>query len=253
MTKKIHMSPTRAFNFNQNPLRALEDYLGENKWFEGDKKAMLYGTIVHNIAEGQDMLTGFSKEEKSILVSSKGPTKGELKKDFKEAKVVGNHLHKYVLQVGDKQTKFEQSIEEPNQIAVDEQVVDFDVTGRADMLTKDKVYDFKTVAHKDFDGFLEYGTFRDHREVNYIRQVAFYAHMFEKSDAHLLYIQKSSTKPFIYDYQLTEQDLYEGWTSIVELITEAVTVIVRGKEHAQAINDGSIWAFKHYGGVINGN
>lgn len=248
------MSPTRAFNFADNPLRALEDYLDEKAWFEGDPSSMFYGTIVHNIAEGRDLLADFTYEEKQKVISSRGATQGQLKANFKEAGIVGDHLRKFVMAIAkDTDVNFEKELKEPNEIIVDDDPVEFDVTGRADMLTDSAVYDFKTVAANDFQGFLEYGSFRDHREVNYLRQVAFYAHMFEKSDAHLLYIQKSSTKPFIYDYQLTEQDLYEGWTSVVELITEAVTVIVRGKEHAQAINDGSIWAFKHYGGVINGN
>ncbi len=59
--KKIHMSPTRAFKFRQNPLRALPDYLGESDWYESDDpSALLYGTIVHNIAEDRDMLDGFT-------------------------------------------------------------------------------------------------------------------------------------------------------------------------------------------------
>lgn len=252
MTEKIHMSPTRAFKFAKNPLRALEDYTGEAEWFEGDNTALLYGTIVHNIAEGRDMLEGLSDDDRELLVSSRGKTKGQLKNNFKEAKIVGNHLHDYVSQLNN-DVVFEKPLEEANSILADGHEVQFNVTGRADMLTQNAVYDFKTVASNDFQGFLEYGSFRDHREVNYVCQVAFYAHMFNKTDAHILYIQKNKDTPFIYDYQLTERDLYDGWVTISEFISEAVKVIDRGKERAKAVNDGSIWAFKHFGGVIDGN
>lgn len=248
---KIHMSPTRAFNFADNPLRALEDYLEETAWFEGDPSSMFYGTIVHNIAEGRDLLADFTDDEKQKVISSRGATQGQLKANFKEAGIVGDHLRKFVMAIAkDTDVTFETEIKEPNEVIVDGDPIPFNVTGRADMLTGNAVYDFKTVAPNDFQGFLEYGSFRDHREVNYLRQIAFYAHMFDKEEAHILYIQKQKDKPFIYDYQLTENDLYEGWQSIVELITKAVTVIAKGKEYAKAVNDGSIWAFKHFGGVI---
>lgn len=249
---KIYMSPTRAFKFARNPLRALEDYTGESKWFEGDDTALLYGTIVHNIAEGRDMFEGLSDGDRELLVSSRGKTKGQLKSSFKEAEIVGIHLRSFVSNIADN-IQFEIPLEEANSILVDEREVQFNVTGRADMLTENAVYDFKTVASNDFQGFLEYGSFRDHREVNYVCQAAFYAHMFNKTDAHILYIQKNKDTPFIYDYQLTERDLYDGWVTISEFISDAVKVIDRGKERAKAVNDGSIWAFKHFGGVIDGN
>lgn len=252
MTEKMHMSPTRAFKFAQNPLRALEDYTGESKWFEGDNTALLYGTIVHNIAEGRDMLEGLSDDDRELLVSSRGKTKGQLKSNFKEAEIVGNHLHDYVSQLNN-DVVFEKPLEEANSIFVDGREVQFNVTGRADMLTQNAVYDFKTVASNDFQGFWEYGSFRDHREVNYVCQVAFYAHMFNKTDAHILYIEKNKDTPFIYDYQLTEQDLYEGWNEVSQEIIDGVEVIVRGKKNAKAVNDGSIWAFNKFGGIINDN
>lgn len=254
--KKIHMSPTRAFKFRQNPLRALQDYLGESDWYESDDpSALLYGTIVHNIAEDRDMLDGFSPSEKELLLSSRGPTKGQLKSSFSEAETVGKALRDYVehLEFNESKAKFEVPLNETNEILIDDDPIEFNVTGRADMLTEKAVYDFKTVANNEFKGFVEYGSFRDGRELNYIQQVAFYAHMFEKEEAHILYIQKNKTTPFIYDYKLTEQDLFDGWADISEAIVNAVEVIVRGKINAKAVNDGSLWAFNYFGGLINDN
>ena len=249
----IHMSPTRAFKFAQNPLRALEDYLGEIDWYESDDKtALFYGTIVHNIAEGRNMLDGLSEDEQGQLISTRGATKGHLKSGFVEAEIVGNHLRDYVKTLSD-EPRFEVSLKEPNDLEVDGETYEFNVTGRADMLTDDTVYDFKTVANNEFDGFLKFGSFRDNREQNYIKQVAFYAHMFGKKKAHILYIQKNSKTPFIYDYQLSEQDLYDGWQDIANEIETAVQVIAQGKDKAKAVNDGSQWAFKYFGGVIYGN
>lgn len=255
MTEKIHMSPTRAFKFAKNPLRALEDYTGESKWFEGDNTALLYGTIVHNLAEQADMLDGFTEDEKKVLLSSRGTSKGQLKAEFKEAEIVGNHLQDYVAKkwADNYKADFEVPLKEPNMFEIDGEDVEANITGRADMLTEYAVFDFKTVASNDFKGFLEYGSFRDNRQLQYMKQVAFYAHMFNKPLAHIIYIQKSKTTPFIYDYELTEKELYDGWNEVSQEIIDGIEVIVRGKKHAKAVNDGSIWAFKKFGGIIDGN
>lgn len=243
------MSPTRALKFNKNPLRALEDYLGINKWWEGNDDALHYGNIVHNLAEGRRMLKGFTDDDKKVIISSTGKTKGQLKSTYKDAITVGNKLRNYVLKVSQGGlAQFEVSIDE----LVNLEGIEFNATGRADMITADAVYDFKTVSPQDFDGFLNYKSFRDRHEKDYLKQISYYASMFDKKEAHILYIKKDKNKPFIYDYQLSSVEINTYASEMIEEIEEAVKVVA-GEIEAVAINDGSQWAYKHFGGVINDN
>lgn len=260
MTEQIHMSPTRAFKFHKNPLRALQDYNGEIEWWEGDNTPLLFGNIVHNLAEGRDMLDGFTEDEKASIISTRGKTKGDLKASFADAVVIGDALRKYVETVDtDNKAQFEVPIEMDDQVdyAVEDMTnsltsgtVDYLLTGRADMLTENAVYDFKTVAPMEFDGLLKYGSFRDSREEEYKMQVAFYCAVFDVTDAHILYIKKKADTPFIYDYKLTPDDLLKGLEQVNQLINNGV-LTVAGIKEAVAVNDGSKWAYKQFGGVID--
>lgn len=243
------MSPTRALKFSKNPLRALEDYQGINKWWEGNDDALHYGNIVHNLAEGRRMLKDFTDDDKKAIISSTGKTKGQLKSTYKDAITVGNKLRNYVLRVSQGGlAQFEVSIDE----IVNLEGIEFNATGRSDMLTADAVYDFKTVSPQDFDGFLNYKSFRDDHEKDYLKQISYYASMFDKKEAHILYIKKDKNKPFIYDYQLSSVEINAYASEMIEEIEEAVKVVA-GEIEALAVNDGSQWAYKHFGGVINDN
>ena len=245
----IQMSPTRALKFSKNPLRALEDYQGVNKWWEGNSDSLHYGTIVHNLAEGRRMLKDFSDDDKKAIISSTGKTKGQLKSAFKDAVKVGDKLRNYVLSISNGGlANFEISIDE----MVDLDGIQFNATGRADMLTKDAVYDFKTVSPQDFDGFIFYKSFRDGRQNDYLKQISYYAKMFDKKEAHILYIKKDKDKPFIYDYELSTLEINGYAHEMIDEIEQAVKMIDNSKD-ILAVNDGSQWAYKHFGGVINGN
>ena len=248
----IHMSPTRAFKFNKNPLRALEDYQGKIDWWEGDDTALLFGTIVHNLAEGREATDGFTDDEKDKMISTRGKTAGQLKATFKDAEIIGQKLHQYVSLIDHKNVQFEVAFEETDEVIINEQPFSFNLTGRADMVTTNSIYDFKTVGAIDFDGFLKYGSFRDGREFEYMMQVVLYAIIFKKDEAHILYIKKNKETPFIYDYKLSVADFAKATDDIDDLITEAVG-IVAGVKPAKAINDGSKWAYEHFGGIINDN
>lgn len=260
MTEQIHMSPTRAFKFHKNPLRALQDYRGEIKWWEGDNTPLLFGNIVHNLAEGRAMLDGFTEDEQATLSKKDG----KLKAAFSDAVVIGDAVRKYVEELDpDNEAQFEVPIEIADQVRYEfgdsseetdqgttSTKVDYLLTGRADMLTKDAVYDFKTVASNDFDGLLKYGSFRDHRDREYKMQVALYCAVFDIPEAHILYIKKNAKTPFIYDYKLTPGDLYKGLEQINQFINDGV-LTVAGIKEAIAVNDGSQWAYKYFGGVID--
>lgn len=244
MTDKIHMSPTRAFNFSKNPLRAYQDYIGDHPWWEGSKDALLFGTIVHNVAEGRDKTQDMSDEDKDLLISKAGKTKGQFKKAYTDAEVIGSRVHEYVERFG--KADFEVEINEPSETG---QGIQFDATGRADMLTKNAVFDFKTVAPKDFDGFVEYGSFRDNRQEEYKKQIAYYAFMFDRKEAHLIYIKKDPDKPFIYDFKMDHDEILRYANEMADEIEQAVHY-VDCPDNLKAINDGSQWAYEHFGGVI---
>lgn len=243
----IHMSPTRAMKFSKNPLRALEDYNGTNKWWEGNDDALVFGTIVHNLAEGRDAMADLSDDVQQSIVSSTGKTKGQLKAQFKDAVTIGERLREYVELLDDDATYFEVSIDEKAETGSG---IEFQLTGRADMLTSDAVYDFKTVSPQDFDGFIFYKSFRDGREKEYLKQVAFYAKMFDKTEAHILYIKKDKKTPFIYDYKLSEVEINGYASEMIDEIEKAVEIVAKPTQ-AMAVNDGSEWAYRHFGGVIN--
>lgn len=243
---EIHMSPTRAMKFSKNPLRALEDYNGTNKWWEGNDDALVFGTIVHNLAENREALTDLSDDAKLSIVSSTGKTKGQLKAQFKDAVTIGERLREYVEPLDDDTTDFEVSIDEK---AATGSGIEFQLTGRADMLTSVAVYDFKTVSPQDFDGFIFYKSFRDGREKEYLKQVAFYAKMFDKKEAHILYIKKDKKTPFIYDYKLSEVEINGYASEMIDEIEKAVEIVAKPTQ-AMAVNDGSEWAYDHFGGVI---
>lgn len=244
MTDKIHMSPTRAFKFAKNPLRAYQDYIGECEWWEGSKDALLFGTIVHNVAEGRKPTQDMSDEEKDLLISKAGKTKGQLKKAYADAEIIGQRVHDYVSKIGN--ADFEVEINEPAETG---QGVAFTATGRADMLTDKAVYDFKTVAPMDFDGFIFYKSFRDQRQEEYKKQIAYYAFMFEKKEAHILYIKKDAEKPFIYDYKMDHDEILRYAADMSDDIEKAVHFI-DCPDKLQAVNDGSRWAYEQFGGVV---
>lgn len=249
MTDKIHMSPTRAFKFMKNPARALDDYNGVMPWWEGDNTPLLYGTMVHNLAEGVDATDGFTEEELNQVVSSTGKTKGQIKAAFKEAEVVGHALRKYVEDHIAGPCVFEQVIEIKD-TTEDEHAIEVLLTGRADLVTDDAVYDFKTVAGQDFDGFIKYGSFRDERQLEYMMQVTYYAMLLGKKEAHIVYVKKNKDTPFIYDYKLTTEDMFDAWSKYQAELGKAIE-IVAGVLDAVAINDGSKWAYQKFGGVID--
>lgn len=245
MNDKIHMSPTRAFKFSKNPLRAYQDYIGKYPWWEGSKDALLFGTIVHNVAEGRDKTQDMSDEDKDLLISKAGKTKGQFKKAYTDAEVIGKRLHEYITQY--RLPAFEVEI---NEQAETGQGVKFTATGRADMLTDNAVMDFKTVAPKDFDGFVEYGSFRDQREEEYKKQIAYYAFMFDKQVARLIFIRKDADKPWIKELVLNHDDILRYANEMSDEIEQAVHY-VDCPDDLPAINDGSQWAYEHFGGVIN--
>ncbi|CAK1244952.1 unnamed protein product [Fructobacillus evanidus] len=117
------------------------------------------------------------------------------------------------------------------------------------MLTNQAVFDFKTVAPMDFDGFLKYGSFRDGRDEEYKKQIAYYAFMFGKKEAHILYIKKDAEKPFIYDYLMSTIEIERYASEMSDDIENAVHFI-DCPDDSQAVNDGSKWAFDYFGGVI---
>ena len=248
--EKIHVSPSRVFNFMKNPLRALEDYQGKINWWEGDKSAVLYGTIVHNIAEGVPATQGFTQDDLDLIISRSGKNKGDLKANFQDAKVVGQALRHYIQPIVDREeVQFEVSFRSPDELDINEQLVQFDLTGRADMLTDNVVYDFKTVAPQEFDGLAKYGSFRDGLDERYKMQIALYAAIFEKDEAHILYVKKHKTKPFIFDYKLNEYEINNALQRLDEEI-EQVVKYISGLEKAPAVNDGSQWAYDYFKGVI---
>lgn len=154
-------------------------------------------------------------------------------------------MHDYADQFGN--ADYEVSI---NEEAETGQGVQFIATGRADMLTDQAVFDFKTVAPMDFDGFLKYGSFRDGRDEEYKKQVAYYAFMFGKNEAHILYIKKDAEKPFIYDYLMSTIEIERYASEMSDDIENAVHFI-DCPDDSQAVNDGSKWAFDYFGGVVN--
>ncbi|AIM63097.1 PD-(D/E)XK nuclease-like domain-containing protein [Weissella ceti] len=249
MTEKIHMSPTRVFKFMKNPARALDDYHGIYPWWEGDNTPLLYGTMVHNLAEGAKATFGFTEDELSQVVSSAGKTKGQIKATYKEAEFVGQALCEYVENNINGPRTFEQVIEIED-TTEDEHAIDVLLTGRADLVTDNAVYDFKTVAGQDFDGFIKYGSFRDERQLEYMMQVTYYAMVLGKKEAHIIYVKKHKDTPFIYDYKLTTEDMYDAWSKYQYELGKAIE-IVAGVRDADAINDGSQWAYKKFGGVID--
>ncbi|MDD9139163.1 PD-(D/E)XK nuclease-like domain-containing protein [Fructobacillus sp. CRL 2054] len=246
MTDQIHMSPTRAFKFSKNPLRAYQDYIGQIDWWEGSKDAVLFGTLVHNVAEGMDLLTGLSDEEKDLLISKTGKTKGQLKKQYQDAEIIGKHLRDYASQFG--QAEYEVPFDEESETG---NGIQFTATGRADMLTENAVFDFKTVAPMDFNHFREndYQYFRDNRQEEYKKQIAWYAFIFEKEEAHLLYVAKNPDKPFIYDYKMDSDEIKRYADEMGDEIEQAVNYI-NDPDNIPAVNDGSKWAFGYFGGVI---
>lgn len=244
MTDKIHMSPTRAFHFTANPLRAYQDYIGEIEWWEGNKDALLFGTIVHNVAEGREPTQDMTDDEKDLLISKAGKTKGQLKKAYVGAEVIGEHVRDYIQQFG--QAEYEVAFKEDSETG---QGVQFDATGRADMLTENAVFDFKTVAPNDFEWFKKNGTLREDRQEEYKKQIAWYALIFEKQEAHILFISKDAEKPWIYDYLMSSIEINMYAEKMADEIEQAVHY-VDCPEGLPAVNDGSKWAYEHFGGVV---
>ena len=74
--------------------------------------------------------------------------------------------------------------------------------------------------------------------------------MFDKKEAHILYIKKDKNTPFVYDYEMSEVEINGYALEMIEDIEKAVNIVAMPTQ-AMAVNDGSIWAYDHFGGVIN--
>lgn len=240
------MSPTRARKFQENPLRALYDTTGEFPWWTGDNKALDYGSIVHLLAEGISF-DDFPEVLKERVVSSRT---GKPFAWTNEAVTVGKAVNQYFDNaMGNGLYTFEQEM-------ILEQEDGIKYHGYADAILEHSegvvtVFDIKTMAGMEFDKWIKYGYEPDSLNT-YKKQIAFYALVLGTRDAKLLFVKKSDKTPFIYEYSLSEDDLLKSQYDVVEEMKTALKII-NGELEPKAINDGSEWAYKYFGGVINGS
>ncbi|MFL1695421.1 PD-(D/E)XK nuclease-like domain-containing protein [Weissella kandleri] len=237
------MSPTRARKFQENPMRALYDTTDEFPWWTGDSKALDYGSIVHNLAEGIDV-DKFPEKLKERIVSSRT---GKPFAWTNEAMTVGKAVNSYFDKLlGDGSYTFEQELTLDKSDGVK-------YHGYADAILERSngsvtVFDIKTMAGMEFDKWINRGYEPDSLST-YKKQIAFYAMVLGTQDAKLLFVKKSDKTPFIHEYALSKAELSEAQYDVMDEMENALKII-NGEEAPKAINDGSQWAFKYFGGTI---
>lgn len=240
------MSPTRARKFQENPMRALYDTTDEFPWWTGDSKALDYGSIVHNLAEGVE-LSDLPEDLKARAVSSRT---GKAYAWAKEAEIVGESVRRYFDKLMGKGSYFF----EQEMVLEKDNGVKFHGYADAILETEDggvTVFDIKTMAGMEFDKWINRGYVPDSL-ASYKKQVAFYALVLGTRDARLVFVKKSEKTPFVYEYKLSDSELDEAQYDVIEEMETALKII-NGEQEPTAINDGSEWAYNYFGGVIDGN
>lgn len=241
-----YMSFSVFKNFLINPAAALASIKGEYEWFE-NKTPLLVGNYLHSYFESTEAHQTFIDEHPEII-SSRGTTKGELKREYQQA-----------------QTMIERIEAEPavmnllanteREVIIQGTIDGVDWKGKVDVLNLEKGYfiDFKTVAMDlsgDCQEWTDEGT-KDHFIYNrkYHMQMAIYQELLKqqygKEFQVIIVTVEKSDNPMVRLFS-PEQNRMDFALETVKREQGRILQIMNGQLKPELVNDGSRYYKEHH-------
>lgn len=246
-TDKEYMSFSVYKMFLSNPARALADLKGEYNWFT-DNKALLIGQYLHSYFESPEAHEKFKIENKKAMISTRGASEGNLKKEFEVAQKMIDRL--------EAEPQFLKTLQgTERERIVTGKIGDLLWKGKLDAVNIESGYfvDFKTVRSLVNDG-AEWSD-EANRRVNFIesrkydKQMAVYAYLLEQEFGYpftpIIWAVSKANQPLAKPYIITEETKMHAINSI-KVNQEEIKKYIDEEVEAPLLDDGSdFYNWKH--------
>lgn len=241
-----YMSFSIFKNFLINPAAALASLNGEYEWFE-NKTPLLVGNYLHSYFESPEAHQAFIDEHPEII-SSRGVSKGQLKKEYQQAQKMIDRIEK-------ENSVINLLANTEREVIVQGEIDGVDWKGKVDVLNTEKGYfiDFKTVA-MDLSGDCKEWTeehTKDHFIYNrkYHMQMAIYQELlrqqYGKHFQVIIVAVEKSDNPMVRLFS-PEQNRMDFALETVKREQGDILKIINGELKPELLNDGSRYYKEHH-------
>ena len=232
--------------FVQNEAAALAALKGEYDWFD-NKTPLLVGNYLHSYFESAEAHQKF-KDQHPEMISQRGATKGQLKKEF----VIAEKMIKRL----EAEPMFNSMLENTDrEVIVTGKIDGEDWKGKIDAVNVKEGYfiDFKTIRSLVDDG-AEWSDYFKNR-VNFIKsrfyyqQMAIYAELlkqkYKKSFDPVIWAVSKEEQPVAKAYTIDDFLLEIGLSEVIDK-QERVEKVINGEVVPELIDDGSRYFNENY-------
>ena len=232
--------------FVQNEAAALAALKGEYDWFD-NKTPLLVGNYLHSYFESAEAHQKF-KDQHPEMISQRGATKGQLKKEF----VIAEKMIKRL----EAEPMFNSMLENTDrEVIVTGKIDGEDWKGKIDAVNVKEGYfiDFKTIRSLVDDG-AEWSDYFKNR-VNFIKsrfyyqQMAIYAELlkqkYKKSFDPVIWAVSKEEQPVAKAYTIDDFLLEVGLSEVIDK-QERVEKVINGEVVPELIDDGSRYFNENY-------
>lgn len=232
--------------FVQNEAAALAALKGEYDWFD-NKTPLLVGNYLHSYFESTEAHQKF-KDQHPEMISQRGATKGQLKKEF----VIAEKMIKRL----EAEPMFNSMLENTDrEVIVTGKIDGEDWKGKIDAVNVKEGYfiDFKTIRSLVDDG-AEWSDYFKNR-VNFIKsrfyyqQMAIYAELlkqkYKKSFDPVIWAVSKEEQPVAKAYTIDDYLLEIGLSEVIDK-QERVEKVINGEVVPELIDDGSRYFNENY-------
>lgn len=232
--------------FVQNEAAALAALKGEYDWFD-NKTPLLVGNYLHSYFESAEAHQKF-KDQHPEMISQRGATKGQLKKEF----VIAEKMIKRL----EAEPMFNSMLENTDrEVIVTGKIDGEDWKGKIDAVNVKEGYfiDFKTIRSLVNDG-AEWSDYFKNR-VNFIKsrfyyqQMAIYAELlkqkYKKSFDPVIWAVSKEEQPVAKAYTIDDFLLEIGLSEVIDK-QERVEKVINGEVVPELIDDGSRYFNENY-------
>lgn len=232
--------------FVQNEAAALAALKGEYDWFD-NKTPLLVGNYLHSYFESAEAHQKF-KDQHPEMISQRGATKGQLKKEF----VIAEKMIKRL----EAEPMFNSMLENTDrEVIVTGKIDGEDWKGKIDAVNVKEGYfiDFKTIRSLVNDG-AEWSDYFKNR-VNFIKsrfyyqQMAIYAELlkqkYKKSFDPVIWAVSKEEQPVAKAYTIDDFLLEVGLSEVIDK-QERVEKVINGEVVPELIDDGSRYFNENY-------
>lgn len=232
--------------FVQNEAAALAALKGEYDWFD-NKTPLLVGNYVHSYFESAEAHQEFKKAHPE-MISQRGATKGQLKKDF----VIAEKMIKRL----ESEPMFGSMLKNTSrEVILTGKIGEQDWKGKLDAVNVKGGYfiDFKTIRSLVDDG-AEWSNYFKGR-VNFIKsrfyyqQMAIYAELlkqkYKKTFDPVIWAVSKEEQPVVKAYTIDDNLLEIGLSEVIDK-QDRVAQVINGEVVPELIDDGSRYFNEHY-------